>query len=271
MNLLADLHTHTVHSDGTLTVKELLEKTKKAGLSGLSITDHDNIKSNVEAIEFKNSYNFEFLNGVELTVSYEGREVHLLGYGFDIDNSLLHETLNRIAFDRKDRAKSILYGLEKEYNLKIDFEYLKEKYKNSTITRSHIAKELIEKGLVEDIKTVFDYYLGDDSPAVKQKIVNPIQDAIHLIKVAKGKSVIAHPGKLIDRKTLEVFINMGLDGIEVFHPSHSVENVRYLLKKVKENNLIATGGSDFHGNRSFDDENFGNYTVNIQVLEQLIS
>lgn len=270
MNLQADLHTHTVHSDGVLTVKQLFEKTRKVGFAGLSITDHDTLSGVVEALTLIKDYSFKFISGVELTTHVQDKEIHLLSYGIDPLHEELNEKLNKLQKSREKRAEIIVSKLA-EHDINLDMENIKKKAKGASITRPHIAKEMLEGGYIKNYKEAFDQYIGDNLPAFEGKEKFEIKDAIELVHRAGGKTVVAHPGKYVTKEEMRYMINCGLDGIEVLHPSHSSYYIRYWRRWCIENKLIATGGSDYHGSRPYDDENFGKWKTNVDVIEKLLN
>ncbi|TNE34961.1 phosphatase [bacterium] len=270
MNLLADLHTHTVHSDGVLTVKQLFEKTKKIGLSGLSITDHDTLSGVVEALSIVDNYNFKFITGVELTTHIKDKEIHLLSYGVDPFNDELNEKLIGLIKSREKRAEIIVSKLA-NHDINLDIDKIKQNAKGASITRPHIAKEMLESGYVKNYKEAFDNYIGDNLPAFEGKEKFAIDEAIKLVHRAGGKTVVAHPNRFVSKEEMRYMINCGLDGIEVLHPSHNDYYIKYWRRWCIENKLIATGGSDYHGSRPYDEENFGKWNVNVDVIEKLLS
>lgn len=270
MNLQADLHTHTVHSDGVLTVKQLFEKVKKAGFSGFSITDHDTMSGVVEGLTLIENYKFKFISGVELTTHVENKEIHLLSYGIDPLHEELNNKLLNLQKSREKRAEIIVSKLA-DHDINLDMDEIKKKAKGASITRPHIAKEMLDGGYVKNYKEAFDVYIGDNLPAFEGKEKFDIVDAIRLVHEAGGKTVVAHPNKYITKEEMRFMIKNGLDGIEVLHPSHNEHHIRYWRRWCIENKLIATGGSDYHGSRPYDEENFGRWKVNVEVIEKLLN
>lgn len=270
MNLQADLHTHTVHSDGVLTVKQLFDKTKKAGLAGLSITDHDTLSGVKEGLTIMENYKFKFLTGIELTSHIDEFEFHLLAYGIDPYHEELNSKLNDLQCAREKRAESIVSKLA-DHDINLDLEKIKKKANGASITRPHIAKEMVDEGYIQNYKQAFDEYIGDNLPAFEGKEKFDIVDAIRLVHEAGGKAVIAHPNKYVNKEQMRYMIKNGLDGIEVLHPSHNDFLIRYWRRWCIENKLIATGGSDYHGSRPYDDYNFGKWKINVDVIERLLN
>ena len=268
MNLQADLHTHTVHSDGVLTVKQLLEKTKKAGLSGLSITDHDTLSGVKEALTFIQDYKFEFISGIEITSHVEEKEIHLLSYAIDPEHDELNEKLLSLQKSRDKRAELMVAKLA-DHDIKLDLDKIRSNAKGAAITRPHIAKAMLDEGYINNYKQAFDEYIGNDLPAFEEKEYFEVKEAIELVHRAGGKAVVAHPNRYVTKSEMRYMIDSGLDGIEVMHPSHNDYYIRYWRRWCIENKLIATGGSDYHGSRPYDDENFGKWKINIEALKKL--
>jgi len=151
MNLQADLHTHTVHSDGVLTVTQLFEKAKKAGFSGFSITDHDTLSGVVEGLTIIENYKFKFLSGVELTTHVDEKEIHLLSYGIDPFHEELNDKLLNLQKSREKRAEIIVSKLA-DHDINLDMDLIKKKAKGASITRPHIAKEMLAGGYVKKLQ-----------------------------------------------------------------------------------------------------------------------
>lgn len=268
MNLQADLHLHTNHSDGILSVRELFKKVEKKGLSGISITDHDTVSGVLEGLKLISGFKFTLLAGSEITTHLNGKEFHLLAYGFDPFSKKLNKKLESLKKFRDERALAIVDNL-KSMGIELDFGRIKKKAKGAVITRPHIASEMLDLGFVSDYKEAFLKYIGDDSPAFEAKKTFKINEAIDLIHKVGGKSVIAHPGRYVSHSELDQFREMGLDGIEVLHPSHNEYHKRFYRDYCEEYNLIATGGSDYHGSRPYDEGNFGEYKVNVNIIDKL--
>lgn len=270
MNLQADLHTHTVHSDGVLTVRQLFEKTKKAGLSGLSITDHDTLSGVKEALTLAHEYKFEFMPGIEITSHVKDKEIHLLSYNIDPNHEELNEKLNSLQKSRDKRAELIVAKLA-NHDINLDLDKIRNNANGAAITRPHIAKAMLDEGYIKNFKQAFDQYIGNDLPAFEEKEYFEVSEAIELVHKAGGKAVVAHPSRYVTKEEMRYMVKSGLDGIEVLHPSHNDYYIRYWRRWCIENKLIATGGSDYHGSRPYDDDNFGRWKVNIEVIEKLKS
>jgi 3',5'-nucleoside bisphosphate phosphatase len=261
----ADLHMHTIHSDGTLTPIELVKRGKSAGLTTISITDHDNVGGLNEAKAIGDALGIEVIAGVELSAAVEEQDVHILAYFIDIRNQDLLDHLAFFRYERKKRAERIVGKLN---NLKVPLklESVLEQAGSGSVGRPHIANALLEEGLTETYNEAFLKYIGFGKPAYEKKYQVSPQAAIKLISSAGGLSFIAHPGNSLDEKVILELINEGVDGIEVIHPSHSPDRTAYFNGIVNEYFLLASGGSDFHGGKKNDHEAFGRYYItDVQV------
>lgn len=278
---LVDLHTHSNYSDGTNSPLEVLELAKKSNVGVLSITDHDTVEGirkyksvlhNVESLKF--------VDGVELSVKVNHGRMHILGYGIDIDNKYLNDKLSWIKENKINSFLTIYEEVKREYNLEfsnIELVKLIESVYNegNTINRVDIAKLCVKYGYASDVKDAFSKYLitAYENTRKYRKGIN-YKEAINVINLAHGVSVLAHPKSLeLDKKEflilLKELIKSGLGGIEVYHSSHTNEEMKFYKQVCLEYNLFMTVGSDYHGNNKKDvkigsgvDNN-----LNISVLE----
>lgn len=243
----ADLHMHSVFSDGTDEVPAIVAKAKAAGLSLMSLTDHDTVKGVGLALEEGEKQGIKVLPGIEIS-TYAVCEVHILGYNIDINNDRLLTRLAEIEDKRHERIKAILANLKK-YNIELDEEKIFDRI--GTVGRMHIAKQLLAKGYCQTITEAFDRYLGEKGIAyVPSKRITPLE-GVKLIKAAGGLAVVAHPLIFCQKGKLDDLIGglktYGLDGLEVYYPTHSLDDTAKLYDLAKKNRLIATGGTDYHG------------------------
>ncbi len=264
MNGKVDLHTHTTHSDGANTPGELIQKVKAAGIDILSITDHDNINGIKEATQIGKSLGIEIIPGVEISSEIGNREIHILGYFFDIDNQELEHYLNFFREERVKRAGRIVNKL-RSFGFNITLEDVLNKAKNSAVGRPHIAQVMLEKGIVSSYYEAFNKYIGNGSPAHEKKVHLSPQSAFRIISDAGGLSFIAHPGNL-QESLLKDLIESGVDGIEVIHPSHSAQQQRFYKGIVNSYFLLECGGSDYHGGKREDESNLGHYYTSTSAI-----
>jgi predicted metal-dependent phosphoesterase TrpH len=262
-----DLHMHTYFSDGYHSPEKLIEKANARGIKTLSITDHDNVIGIFEGIEFANKYGIEVIPGVEISTDIRDTEVHILGYFVDPKNADLEHYLN---FFREERYKRALRMIKKLniLGLDISIEDVMVFAKNSAMGRPHIAQALLAKGQVKSFFEAFYKFIGNHAPAYERKVHLSPQSAFKIISDAGGLSFIAHPGNMPEILIKEL-IDAGVDGIEVIHPSHSPEQVRFYRGIVNEYFLLESGGSDYHGGKREDDENLGKYYTSSKVVDTM--
>lgn len=264
----ADLHMHTIHSDGTLTTSELMERAKRVGLTTISITDHDNTRAIDEALALSAALGIEVISGMELSASVGDHDIHILGYFFDHTHRGLLEYLSFHRQERVKRAERIV-GKLNDLKIPLTIESVFEQAGNGSVGRPHIANALLGEGLTETYHEAFSKYIGFGKPAYEKKYQVTPREAIELIASAGGISFIAHPGNNIDEKVMVELINQGVDGIEVIHPSHSPERVAHYKGITNEYFLLSSGGSDFHGGRKNDAEVFGKYFISDDEVEMM--
>jgi hypothetical protein len=262
-----DLHMHTYYSDGYNTPERLIDKAKNQGIKILSITDHDSVNAISEATEYSKKFGIEVIPGVEISTDIRDTEVHILGYFVDPDNKDLEHYLN---FFREERHKRAIRMVKKLNILGLDIQLddVLVFAKNSAIGRPHIAQALLAKGQVKSFFEAFYKYLGNHAPAYERKVHLSPQSAFKIISDAGGLSFIAHPGNMPEILIKEL-IDAGVDGIEVIHPSHSPEQVKFYRGIVNEYFLLESGGSDFHGGKREDDENLGKYFTSAKVVDTM--
>ncbi len=255
---LVDFHMHTTHSDGTLTPTELLRQCKEKNLACVSVTDHDTLSSFEEAESEAKRLGIELIPGVEISAVFEPGTLHILGYFLDRKNRELMACLESIQEARRSRNPQIVEKLQCE-GVDISLEEVTEEafagagaLHEKQIGRPHFAKVLVKKGVVKSIQEAFNQYLGKGRPAYVDKRRVTSKEAIRIIQAAGGVASVAHPKQMrLEEAALEkeiaCFKEEGLGGIEVYNScQHFKENELY-LKLAGRFDLVATGGSDFHG------------------------
>ena len=263
----ADLHTHTSYSDGALTPEALIQLAAKNGLQTLAITDHDTIAGVAEARELGKRYAMDIIPGIELGTHFDGREYHILGYLFDVEHAPLLAYLDSLKIKRVNRAKAIIRQLRAR-GMELSLAAIEKHANKGVIGRPHIAMAMIDGGLVNSYQEAFDRWIASGKPAFVAKTDDPPQKLMAAIHDAGGVAVLAHPGDYFDFDALHDLILKGLDGIEVVHPSHANGVMEHLREFALKNDLVATGGSDFHTPYRHAHV-LGRYVVSIDVIEQL--
>lgn len=266
MEALADLHTHTTHSDGHHSPLELLQKAKEAGVTILGIADHDTVAALDEAMEIGRTVGVEVIPGMELSATYSEGEIHVLGYFMDYRSPVLTEALAIFRQKRLDRVERIVGKLNR-LKIPLTVESVLAEATGDSVGRPHIANALVNNGHAATYHQAFSKYIGEGRPAFEKKDEFSPEDTIRLIADAGGLSFLAHPGRSVDENLLHHLIKSGLDGIEVYHPSHTPELVQYYRGIVNEYFLLESGGSDFHGGMKNDDHLLGRVGVPFETVE----
>lgn len=264
-----DLHLHTTASDGFYAPKELIEKAARAGFTAISITDHDTLEGYKAALPFAKKLSLELIPGVELSSEFQGKEVHILGYFVDPDNAEFQAALEFFTKERFYRAERIIKKLN-GMGLDLSINEIADQYPGLPIGRPHIAELLLKKEYVKSFPEAFYSYLGNNAPAYEKKVYISPESAFRLISAASGLSFIAHPGSMPE-EVLKALIDAGCDGIEVMHPSLNNSQIKFLHELTNNYFLLRSGGSDFHGGKKKDDENFGRFYVRYDEVRAMRS
>ena len=257
--MIIDLHIHSTHSDGSLTVSEIVTRARNSGLVAIAITDHDCINGARELLTAVDPPpRLKFLSGVEISAAFPPGfgmkgSLHILGYGFDVENYALNETLSTLQQARENRNPQIIAKLLK-LGVSVDMKELSAIAGSSNPGRPHIAQLLVRKNVVASIDDAFKKLLGHGRPAYVDKFRIETRKAIAVIRQAGGIPVLAHPyliGSDADENRIEtlveLLVEMGLGGIEVYYTEHSLKQTAHLAKLAQQKGLLMTGGSDFHG------------------------
>ncbi len=253
-----DLHIHSNASDGTLSPEEILRTADRLGLGAIAITDHDTLEGAKQALASGIPPTLEFLTGVEISVTPPPHircsgSFHLLGYALSVEDPPLNDILSKLQDARKNRNPEILRRLS---DLGIEItgaDLLQAAEDGNQVSRPHIARAMVDKGVVFTIDDAFDQYLGKGRPAFVDKFRLSCPRAIEMIHDAGGLAVLAHPGllNLADGTRPEDLAGglkeMGLDGIEVLYPEHGPELEARYTDICRRFDLLMTGGTDFHG------------------------
>lgn len=266
MNGQADLHLHTSYSDGAHLPHELLKKAKAAGLSAISITDHDTVGAIAEAKEIGLGLGVEVIPGVELSAAFDAGEIHILGYFFDVDDPGMLAALDLFRERRLRRIERIIDKLNK-LNIPLSMDAVLEMATGDSVGRPHVANAMVSYGHADSYYQAFHRYLGDGRPAFERKENFTPEETIRLIADAGGLSFLAHPGTMVNEALIKRLIDAGLDGIEVVHPSHTPEQSKYYRKIVDQYYLLESGGSDYHGGLKNDDRTLGTVTIPLTAVD----
>jgi hypothetical protein len=240
-----DLHTHSTASDGSRTPREVVRAAHDLGLVAIALTDHDTVDGLGDAYDEGRSLGVRVIAGIELSAVESNAETHLLGLHLtEVDR--LAARLRDLRTMRLTRAERIVKRLN-ELGVKVTIEEVLEQAAGGAVGRPHIARALVNDGWATDVRDAFDRYLGSGRPAFVAKDRLSMSDAIAMIHDAGGLAVLAHPGSAGTRARIEALTGIGLDGVEVKHPSHSAEDAARMLALVDHFRLVPSGGSDWHG------------------------
>ncbi len=264
----ADLHVHTQFSDGAHTPRELIRRAHDAGLTAVGITDHDSVGGIAEARIAAAEFGIEVIAGVELSSCFDATEIHILGYFINTEHPVLREALDLFRMRRIKRVERIVSKLNK-LNVPLSMEAVLEIATGDSVGRPHVANAMVSHGHADSYYQAFHRYLGDGRPAYERKESFTPEETIKLISESGGLSFLAHPGTMVDEATIKKLIDAGLDGIEVVHPSHTPDQVRYFRNIVNQYYLLESGGSDYHGGLKNDDHTLGAVTVPMGVIEAM--
>jgi len=241
-----DLHTHSTYSDGTLEPDELITSASKTGITHMALCDHDSTSGLKSANEKAKEYGMTIIPAIEINTR-DTIAIHILGYFIDEKSEDLQKTLIHHRTVRTARAQMILDKLHR-MGIKIHISDFSNGKDGSAIGRPHIADKLKEMGLVFSRQEAFDKYLGQGRSAFIAYEDGPTpKDAIDAISGSGGVPVLAHPGYFVSPETIESLTKIGLQGIEVYYPSHREEQIRNFVVLAKKLDIIPTGGSDYHG------------------------
>ena len=257
--MAADLHCHTKLSDGSVGIEDLIVIEQKSGIDTIAITDHDCLAGTVRGQVIGKRYGVNVIPGVELSAfDFEaGKKVHILSYLADAPNRL-ESVCKRTSVARKRAGQIMMLKVASRFPITSDF-IINHASGSTNLYKQHIMHALMDAGYTDKIFGDLYYALFDESS--ETNILAPtkypsVEEVINEIHGAGGIAVLAHPVKFNNFDEIEKYVDMGLDGVEVWHPSADEETVGRLTEFCKKKKLLMTGGSDFHGI-------YGNKTVTL--------
>jgi predicted metal-dependent phosphoesterase TrpH len=249
---MIDLHTHTTFSDGSLTPTELVETAAAIGLTAVAVTDHDTVDGLPEALAAGERLGFTVVPGVEINVEHDGLTLDMLGYFLrGLPDAALDERLDELRRRRDERNRGMLARLT-DLGLPIEQAELAETAGGGAAGRPHIALAMLRHEYVDSIDAAFRLYLRRGAPAYVDRQRLALAEAVDLLRDSGGVAVIAHPGIIhTDGVGLARLVRdaaaAGVVGIECYHPVHDAQTIAACLELAERHDLVATGGSDFHG------------------------
>ena len=246
-----DLHVHSNASDGTFSPSQVVELAKNAGLDAFALTDHDTTAGVPEALEKGRDLNIEVIPGIEVSSSFDGTEIHILGLFVNSDDPVLAAMLEKMRISRDRRNEKMLENLAAD-GISFTKEELCGDNPDTIITRAHIAHALVAKGICSGMDQAFKKYLQYGGRYCPQKEHLSPEEVVKTL-ISNGAFVaLAHPfqNKFGDKKTEELIAHMadlGMKGLEVYHSSNNKLESMKLQEMAVRHHLLPTGGSDFHG------------------------
>jgi predicted metal-dependent phosphoesterase TrpH len=268
---LIDLHLHTTASDGSLSPAQLVARAHAAGLTTISVTDHDTVAAIAEVTELAGAVGMRVVPGIEITAVDDGRDVHMLGYFFDPASTTLAAMLERQRLVRIARVREIGQRLA-SLGMPIDTEPVlmaAAARPGSSVGRPQVARELMRAGYVTSVQQAFDLWLATGRPGFVERTGPSPAAVVDAIHAAGGLAAIAHPGATQRDELIEPLIDGGMDAIEVYHTDHSPEAEATYREIARRRAIGMTGGSDFHGEGT-KRNTVGAVTLPAAAFEQLI-
>lgn len=261
------MHIHTKYSDGDNTVREIIKKLKEKQIKLFSITDHDNINSCCEMEFIKLEEDMTYIPGIEFSSNLDNIKCHILGYNIDYKNPIIQKECNKIKLRKINKIIKLANHLTKiGINIsKQEFDNIL--HKKGTFGKIDICRILINKGYGTKTE-IYDKYLEIPLPNHR----SDASEIINVIKKSNGISVLAHPREIEEEYKINIediikkYIELGLDGIEIYNSIHTLKDVKRYLEIAKKYNLITTGGSDFHGS-SHPERILGTTTTKQKILK----
>jgi len=241
----ADLHIHTIYSDGSWSPEKVVEGALKEDLACISITDHDNVDGIAEAQDAAGD-RLEVLPGIEVSTELNGEEVHILAYMIDFKSPGIVRTLDEMRRIRVDRIHGICRKL-KSLDLPLEAEDVFAMAGKGTVGRLHVAQAMHKRGFISTLGEAFARYIGDRGPAYVGKFKMTPKEAVQWIRRSGGVPVLAHPYTLSNNALISDFFKVGIMGLEAYYPEHTAFQTQEFVKMCEKNGLVVTGGSDFHG------------------------
>lgn len=248
---MIDLHVHTKASDGEKTPIELIDLAISKNIKAIAITDHDTVDGLEEAVNYSKNKNILLIPGIELEVTTQKGQMHILGLFIEYNNKEFKQELLNIKQARESRNNKIIEELNK-MGFDISLEELKQVSGGQTIGKPHFAKVFLNKGYIKTKNEMFDNYFNKPPLSNLKKGSYTAQEIINMIKKANGIAILAHPQnlKLDDKDLIEKIKELksyGLDGMECYHSEQTKEEMIKFEKIAKDLELVITKGTDYHG------------------------
>ncbi|KPK23220.1 MAG: phosphotransferase [Dehalococcoidia bacterium SG8_51_3] len=267
-----DLHIHSTASDGRYSPQEIVRKAASLGLEVIALADHDSVDGIAPALEeVRKLDRIQFIPAVEVSTDVPSGEVHVLGYFIDYTSEELAAALERFRNSREGRAKGMVDRLA-GLGVNISWERVREIAGSGAVGRPHIAQAMLEAGYISSIGEAFERYIARDGPAyVEREKMTPVE-AVQLILSSHGVAVMAHPFTVPEPEAMIVEMKAaGMAGIEAHYGNYAAEETGTLIALAKDNGLLVTGGSDYHGLDESRETLMGGVEVPMEAVEKLIA
>jgi predicted metal-dependent phosphoesterase TrpH len=243
-----DLHSHTLHSDGQRSPDELLAEAAAAGISVLSVTDHDTVSGIAECERAATQRGIRFVAGIELSCELHGREVHVLGHFLDASSPGLLRLAGEMLRERRDRMERMVKRAQDAGLRDVTMERVVAASGGENLGRPHLARVLVDRGHATSMKDAFERFLRSKGALFVDRRRLSVKDATELVRASSGTSSIAHPGaNSVSRQELKLCAGLGLDAVEALHPDHVPTQAEAYERWAADLGLLVTAGSDYHG------------------------
>ncbi len=266
---LIDLHVHSTASDGLLSPSDVVALAASKCITVLGLTDHDTTQGIDEALAAGAAHGVEVIPGIELSTSVDAGELHMLGYLIDHHSLVLSARLSEFRESRRGRAVRIVEQLN-EIGVDIELRRVQALAGAGSIGRAHVARAMVEAGVVTSTDEAFERFLARGRPAyVPRSRLTPVE-AVQLVHLAGGAAVLAHPLSVDDlAAVLPELAAAGLEGLEVYYSLYNTEQQTHLAEVARRFGLVPTGGSDFHGSGEREGREIGTAPVPTDTVERL--
>ncbi len=267
-----DIHIHSTASDGRLSPEEVVRKSAELGLTVIALCDHDTVDGIAPALAAAKAFpRLKVIPGIEVSTDVSDGEAHVLGYFIDYTDHKLLARLERMRNSRRGRAQRMIAKLG-NLGINIEWQRVQEIAGSGSMGRPHIAQAMLEKGYISSIKEAFTDYISRDGPAYAEREKMTPAEAVAMILQTKGLPVLAHPFTTNDPEAMIIELKKaGLVGIEAHYDGYTADEVNQLVDLANKHNLIATGGSDYHGLGLSNETMLGGVEVPMESAEQLIA
>lgn len=266
---MIDLHSHTTASDGQHSPDELLALAAKAGITTLAVTDHDTVAGLDACAVAAQRHGIRLICGIEVSAYLGKKEIHVLGHFVDPKESGLASFGERLKGERRARMEQMVAKMQ-ALSYPVTMDHVLAIAGDGHLARPHLARALVELKYCSSTKDAFDRFLKDGGPAAVPRFDVTVKQAVDLIRGAGGAATVAHPGvSRVERFELEEMAKAGLAGLEVEHSDHPPSLREKFYKWTSELNLVATSGSDFHGEKVAPGRHFGKVSMAPEALAAL--